>query len=502
MTRQETVIKIAKITRIVGEMKSQLDLDDEIEFEALDSSWTNIGIWAEEICQYIGQAPSPLLTNLIANNEFTTPVVNYVQSHRQEIDSAYVKIMDYYAENMQSLLSLCERQEEELKGEYKYLIEPLANEQVATLLQRAIRAGLLDEYYQPEPQTKPIQLKVIAYAVSTICRFSNTYVYFEKQWKRENGIRFNTCRVPRYNTELYDTAKALYPEVDFAEFEPVYKTETFYTPQDKEDIKELYRDLVKYKYIAPDTEFETFAGIFDKTKFCKPVEWMKTQRQLSFFVYQAFYKFNKKDLWVKGECCFSIKGHTPHKGCFVTGYSWIKRAGWLDRYDAKLKAICDKFNHIENTTYEEATNERLIHTSKIVFYSPNSEEDKHLMFTALLDGRYISADTTFAVFKGIFDETVFERPIVWMKTQSRLMYFVHLAFKPHNPYDVWVKCMNCFRLQNGKTPNRESMDSNFRFIVKKGLLETYDIRLKTIADNYLSRKKKDIASSIEVSIST
>ena len=38
MTRQETVIKITKITRIVGEMKSQLDLDDEIEFEALDSS--------------------------------------------------------------------------------------------------------------------------------------------------------------------------------------------------------------------------------------------------------------------------------------------------------------------------------------------------------------------------------------------------------------------------------------------------------------------------------
>ena len=57
MTRQETVIKITKITRIVGEMKSQLDLDDEIEFEALDSSWMNIGKWAEEICQYMQQAP-------------------------------------------------------------------------------------------------------------------------------------------------------------------------------------------------------------------------------------------------------------------------------------------------------------------------------------------------------------------------------------------------------------------------------------------------------------
>ena len=168
MTRQETVIKITKITRIIGEMKSQLDLDDEIEFEALDSSWANIGKWTKEIYQYMEQAPSPLLADLITNNEFTTPVVNYVQSHKQDIDSTYVKVIDSYAKNMQALLSLCEEQREKLKGEYKDLTGPLANEQVATLLQRAIRAGLLDEHYQPMPQTKPLQLKVIAYAISCL----------------------------------------------------------------------------------------------------------------------------------------------------------------------------------------------------------------------------------------------------------------------------------------------------------------------------------------------
>ena len=57
--------------------------------------------------------------------------------------------------------------------------------------------------------------------------------------------------------------------------------------------------------------------------------------------------------------------------------------------------------------------------------------------------------------------------------------------------NVWVKCVNCFRLQNDKVPNRESMDSNFRFIVKKGLMDTYDIQLKTIADNYLSTQNKN-----------
>lgn len=227
MTRQETVIKITKITRIIGEMKSQLDLDDEIEFEALDPLWTNIGEWTKEIYQYMEQAPSPLLADLITNNEFTIPVVNYVQSHKQDIDSTYVKVIDSYAKNMQVLLSFCESQSEKLKGEYKDLIEPLANEQVAALLQRAIHAGLLDEHYQPMPQTKPLQLKVIAYAISSICKLSSPYVHFERQWKRENGKRLSPCRVPRYNTVLYDTTKALYPEVDFAEFEPIHETETF-----------------------------------------------------------------------------------------------------------------------------------------------------------------------------------------------------------------------------------------------------------------------------------
>ena len=31
MTRQEAVIKIVKITRIIGELKYQLDADDEVE---------------------------------------------------------------------------------------------------------------------------------------------------------------------------------------------------------------------------------------------------------------------------------------------------------------------------------------------------------------------------------------------------------------------------------------------------------------------------------------
>ena len=67
----------------------------------------------------------------------------------------------------------------------------------------------------------------------------------------------------------------------------------------------MYNELIKYKYIAPDTTLDVFNGIFDKAKFVKPVEWIKEQRLLAYFLYLAFGKWNKKNLWVKRRKMFS-----------------------------------------------------------------------------------------------------------------------------------------------------------------------------------------------------
>lgn len=46
------------------------------------------------------------------------------------------------------------------------------------------------------------------------------------------------------------------------------------------------------------------------------------------------------------------------------------------------------------------------------------------------------------------------------------------------------KCAACFRLLNGAAPNQQSLNCNFRFIKKNGLLATYNTELKRIADKY------------------
>ena len=187
MTRQEAVIKIAKITRIIGELKYQLDADDEVEFEALDPEWKHIAEWTQEVCRYMELDASPQVARLIANIGFTDMVEKYVQSRRKEIGAKEAKILDDYVKHMRTLSSLCDTRSEDQREKYGDLIEPLANERVAALLQRAVDAGILDRHYQPVPQTSPLQLKVIAYAVSSLCKLHSPYVLFEKQWHRENG---------------------------------------------------------------------------------------------------------------------------------------------------------------------------------------------------------------------------------------------------------------------------------------------------------------------------
>lgn len=209
---------------------------------------------------------------------------------------------------MKSLLALCDRYRDKRKGQYTNLIEPLANKQVADLLQRSVDAGILDSDYQPFPETQLIELKVIAYAISYICKFKHPYNHFEKLWKRTDNNRISTCRIPKCRIQKYDHVKSIYPEVDFSEMESTKKVEVFYIEQNDEDRRVMLDALLKHGYISLDTTFEKFNGIFDKDQFSGPIDWKKGQRQLAYFLFQAFARFNEKNLWIKGECCFLVNG--------------------------------------------------------------------------------------------------------------------------------------------------------------------------------------------------
>ena len=151
---------------------------------------------------------------------YTDEIKKYLAKHKEDITpTACVTLLIDSIKRLQSLFEICRQYQREEKGQYKDLVETLANEQVATLLQRAVDAGLLDNHFQPTPDTKTLQLRVIAFAVSSICKFPRIYVDFEKQWSHTTSYRISTCSIPKYRTKFYEYAKSLYPEVDFSPLE-------------------------------------------------------------------------------------------------------------------------------------------------------------------------------------------------------------------------------------------------------------------------------------------
>lgn len=58
----------------------------------------------------------------------------------------------------------------------------------------------------------------------------------------------------------------------------------------------MYQLLINEKYIASNTTFSIFNGIFDEPKFKQPVVWTKKQSQLIYFVHSAFKADNPLDV--------------------------------------------------------------------------------------------------------------------------------------------------------------------------------------------------------------
>ena len=118
----------------------------------------------------------------------------------------------------------------------------------------------------------------------------------------------------------------------------------------------------------------------------------------------------------------------------------------------------------------------------LIFNCDKSKEDKQILFKALKKNSFIENKTTYKQFAAIFGDSKLTRKINWIGTQLELVYLINLVF--HNTHNLLnFRICNCFYV-NGLQPNKGSLRSNFRHIVNKGLLETYNPLLYSIAKSF------------------
>ena len=350
MNRQQAVIAMAKMGRLVKQLRYWIDSDSDADlyYKTFDEEINQSKEWADYVYKYLKESSCKIIAEELERIGSIDDIEEYVNNKNGRLDARLRPDLIAFIRQMHKIEAVVRKVKAENQSEYPDLIPALANERIVELLQRAVDGGLLDEHYMPMETTTGSQLRVIAYAIATIMEFPKRckYVYFERQWNRAS---YRVGGVPLAQSEQgrvkHEYAMSLYPEADFTSLLQVTSdNDTFYCPYPKQRIKRMYQDLVEGGYIAHYTTLEDFMGIFDANKFTKPIEWIKSQRQLSYFLIEAFASTNKRLVWVKACCCFRIFGKVPNKECMVSGLGELKRKGVYDTYEPELMKITKRYN--------------------------------------------------------------------------------------------------------------------------------------------------------------
>lgn len=347
MNRQEVVITIAKLNRVIKQLYYWVDLDSDFTIDAFDDDFSELVEGSKNVHVFLKKNPIRILAEQILKIGTMDSIEKYINERNCTIDARIRPYMIALVKSMNELQDLSRKILAKKDSKYPGLVRALANKQAVQLLQRAVDAKLLRKDFMPEEETTNTQLRVIAFAVGTLLNLPRTqiYVHFEKQWQRPS-YRLSTNPLPRkYGCEKHLFAMSLYPEVDFTAMSlPCKEIDTFYTDRNEGKIKRLYDDLVSAGYIGTYSTFEEFEGIFNSEKYIRPVDWIQEQRFLGYFVNIAFSRLNPRNLWNKTVSCFTVYGVEPHKGSLCSGITYIKRKGLMDTYNKGLKEIVDRFN--------------------------------------------------------------------------------------------------------------------------------------------------------------
>ena len=347
MNRQEAAIKIATVNRFIKQLNYWSALGESIHPAAFGDDIYSMSSWVKEIQAYLRTDENvSLLVDLIECVGDISVIDEYLDKHSRHMEEFLRQSLMGLSRNMKALLAECQELRKKSKGNYSMLPDSLYNNTAIELLERAVKAGILDNRFMPTDKANYNNLKIIAYAIAKTMKFDkhHLYCYCEKMWHK----RLSSVMLPTYQTESYQEAMDLFPEVDFSSLLKEHEPVVYNSPFDDERKDELRRALAQNGYITRNTTCKQFLAIFDKDKFKTPVNWLKDQRSLSVFVKLALGPTNNKKLWLKAASCFNVNGKRPHKGSLLSGYSMLERTNALDNFDAVLISICKAYNKKTN----------------------------------------------------------------------------------------------------------------------------------------------------------
>jgi len=343
--RQIAVINLAKFNKLVKELTYNVCIMGDASLNEFAMDLLEYEEWVTTIRDYAVTTQSPRYMEEIYKLGKPKLLEDYVFECRGKIPENQQRVLDKIIDYLNLLCGIYQEYDKEVKGDFNPLVSTLANKDAVALLNRAVKAGYLDEVYQPKSLTDRHMLKIIAYAIIQMLNLppGNTWSTFEEQWHFQKDEKLVAIVSSTVQQELSQPIMALYPEVDFTPlFSPkdVYLTNKYGTDR----VKALFYDLRRSGYIAKETKIDEFQSIFKlgKLKERVPVNWILEQRLLVYFAYFAF-SHSEKDIWVKVRSCFRVNGNTINVGSLKSCIVNLKNKDNFLTIDPKLRKIASDY---------------------------------------------------------------------------------------------------------------------------------------------------------------
>ena len=348
VTRQEAVLSFVKFNKFAKQLIYDICIGGNTKLTSYAEELLQFEQWKEDIMLYINFNPDPIIIEKIASLGSPEMLESYINDGKDTLPQNTLDALTGVVNAMYSIHDLCYNINQESKGKFRYLVDEFANEEAAALFDRAVSAGYLTAEYQPKGDTDNYTLKIIAFAIGELLHLTmrHKWSHFEEQWSINRANKLSTLPISERQFKRSGKLMQLYPEVDFTMLTAPNEDKYFDAAYGARRVRALYQELLDHGYISPDTTVEDFLSIFNlgNQTTRKPIEWMKSQQHLSYFIYYTFSKTNK-DYWVKTVACFSVNGHAPHKGSLVTGLVAMQRKPNFGTFDVELKRIASKYNN-------------------------------------------------------------------------------------------------------------------------------------------------------------
>lgn len=346
MNRQQIIVVIAIINKISKEIGTMISTGDYSEAVKIIPEIKKMKRYDTEIEKFFKVSScEPFIRDIdhICSTDKLWEVIMSGKINDLEI-LALLKDFAMTVDKLKSYSATYKRVSKEAK--FIYLVDELSNDKALEAMQRAVDAGLLTSTYQLDGCLSRLQVRVLAFALAKVIGLprKGQYSIFMHQWHWDENDRLSWIHMPEGEHDDINLIKKVFPEVDYTLLIRPNPTAFFNIDCDDEKILSLFMSLLSHGYIDCSTTYENFRKVFGRGNLDerKPVNWIKPQRALSYFIYLTFDDkvFN---IWQKTKNCFVLNGKIPNLGSLRSGLKKIEREGLDNSYDPVLYGISRLF---------------------------------------------------------------------------------------------------------------------------------------------------------------